>query len=57
MSVATLQLKDELENALLAGHPWVYRNHLPPARLQSGDWVRLRAGRAAVGAAASATAY
>ena len=48
MSVATLQLKDELENALLAGHPWVYRNHLPPARLQSGDWVRLRAGRAAV---------
>jgi len=43
---ATLRLEPSLEAALTSGHPWVYRNHLPPARLRAGDWVRLVAGRA-----------
>ena len=46
MKPATLQLDPALASALAAGHPWVYRNHLPPNRLQSGDWVRLMAGKA-----------
>jgi len=44
---ATLRLEPSLEAALASGHPWVYRNHLPPVRLETGDWVRAVAGRAA----------
>ena len=46
MKLATLRLERALEGALASGHPWVYRNHLPAHRLQTGDWVRLVAGRA-----------
>ena len=46
MTLPTLNLGDKLERALSSGHPWLYRNHLPQHALQSGDWVRLEAGRA-----------
>lgn len=46
MTLATLNLGPALEPALVSGHPWIYRNHLPRHRLSSGDWVRLEAGRA-----------
>ena len=46
MTLTTLNLGPKLEPALASGHPWVYRNHLPDHTLQSGDWVRLEAGRA-----------
>ena len=46
MTLPTLNLGDKLEPALVSGHPWLYRNHLPEHALQSGDWVRLEAGRA-----------
>lgn len=46
MTLTTLNLGTQLESALASGHPWVYRNHLPDHTLQSGDWVRLEAGRA-----------
>jgi 23S rRNA (cytosine1962-C5)-methyltransferase len=46
MSLKTLNLGKNLENALKSGHPWIYRNHLPQHNLRHGDWVRLEAGRA-----------
>ncbi len=46
MRPATLRLPDDIEAALASGHPWIYRNHLPPARLQTGGWVRAVAGKA-----------
>ncbi len=46
MRLPTLNLDPKLEAALLSGHPWVYRNHLPQHQLKTGDWVRLTAGRA-----------
>jgi len=40
-----IELPRALEHALSAGHPWVYRNHVPPAfAAPSGSWVRLKAG-------------
>ncbi len=45
MSLATLNLGKGLEPALLSGHPWIYRNHLPDHTLHSGDWVRVEAGK------------
>ena len=46
LSSAVLTLDPGLETALKSGHPWVYRNHLPKHTLQTGDWVRVRAGSA-----------
>ncbi|ADR35655.1 rRNA (guanine-N(2)-)-methyltransferase [Oceanithermus profundus DSM 14977] len=46
MHAPILRLDPSLETALASGHPWIYRNHLPPHRLETGDWVRLVAGRA-----------
>ena len=46
MSLQTLNLGPKLETALQSGHPWIYRNHLPQHSLQTGEWVRLEAGRA-----------
>ena len=46
MSLPTLNLGTRLEAALKSGHPWIYRNHLPQHSLQTGEWVRLEAGRA-----------
>lgn len=46
MSLPTLTLDKKLEPALASGHPWLYRNHLPGHRLETGDWVRVQAGKA-----------
>ena len=38
-----------LESELLAGHPWVYRNHIPAQfKAATGTWVRSQVGRLAV---------
>jgi 23S rRNA (cytosine1962-C5)-methyltransferase len=43
--LATIQLPAHLRERLAQGHPWVYRNHVPPGvRLPTGVWVRLRCG-------------
>lgn len=40
-----IQLPTHLKERLTQGHPWVYRNHLPPnLRLPSGTWVRVCCG-------------
>jgi 23S rRNA (cytosine1962-C5)-methyltransferase len=40
-----ISLPTQLKERLAQGHPWVYRNHVPPnVRLPSGAWVRLRCG-------------
>jgi 23S rRNA (cytosine1962-C5)-methyltransferase len=48
MTLPTLRLPERLAGPLAAGHPWVYRDHVPdrPA-LPDGAWVRVEAGRAA----------
>ncbi len=45
MALPTLTLEPNLEDALKTGHPWLYRNHLPRHTLQTGDWVRVQAGK------------
>lgn len=41
----TLTLPHTLKPSLAAGHPWVYRNHVPPTfRAPNGTWVRVQAG-------------
>lgn len=43
--LADIQLPAQLKDRLAQGHPWVYRNHLPPSlRLPPGAWVRARCG-------------
>jgi 23S rRNA (cytosine1962-C5)-methyltransferase len=45
MKPRDIQLPAHLKDRLAQGHPWVYRNHLPPSlRLPSGSWVRARCG-------------
>jgi 23S rRNA (cytosine1962-C5)-methyltransferase len=40
-----IQLPAHLKDRLAQGHPWVYRNHLPPGlRLPPGSWVQARCG-------------
>lgn len=40
-----IQLPASLRERLQQGHPWVYRNHVPPGvRLPSGAWARVRSG-------------
>jgi 23S rRNA (cytosine1962-C5)-methyltransferase len=40
-----IQLPGHLKDRLAEGHPWVYRNHVPPGvRLPSGAWVHVRCG-------------
>jgi len=40
-----IQLATALKERLVQGHPWVYRNHVPPdVQLASGSWVRVRCG-------------
>jgi 23S rRNA (cytosine1962-C5)-methyltransferase len=40
-----IQLPNHLKQRLAQGHPWVYRNHVPPGvRLPSGTWVKVRCG-------------
>ncbi len=41
----TLELPRALADALLLGHPWIYRDHVPPGfEPRAGSWVRVRAG-------------
>ena len=43
--LATVQLPANLKERLMQGHPWVYRNHVPPnLHLSSGSWVRVQCG-------------
>jgi 23S rRNA (cytosine1962-C5)-methyltransferase len=40
-----VSLPAQLKERLAQGHPWVYRNHVPPnVRLPSGAWLRVRCG-------------
>jgi 23S rRNA (cytosine1962-C5)-methyltransferase len=40
-----LELPAQLKRGLQAGHPWVYRDHVPrDFQAPSGTWVRVRAG-------------
>lgn len=49
VSLPTLSLPASLAPPLAAGHPWVYRDHVPPGTtLAEGAWVRAEAGRVAV---------
>ena len=41
----TLELPGQLKRGLQAGHPWVYRDHVPRGfQAPSGTWVKVRAG-------------
>ena len=43
---AALVLPEALEGKLDAGHPWIYRDHVPPRfRAQPGDFVHVECGR------------
>jgi 23S rRNA (cytosine1962-C5)-methyltransferase len=40
-----IQLPQSLKERLVQGHPWVYRNHVPPQiHLSSGSWVLVQCG-------------
>lgn len=42
----TVELPAGLGEQLALGHPWIYRNHVPPGlELPNGSWVQVRAGR------------
>ncbi len=44
-SLPVLTLPSVLKGSLAAGHPWVYRDHVPPSfEAPSGTWVQARAG-------------
>ncbi len=48
MSLPTLRLPEHLAGPLAAGHPWLYRDHVPgKPPIADGAWVRVEAGRAA----------
>ena len=41
----TLELPAQLKRGLQAGHPWVYRDHVPRGfQAPSGSWVKVRVG-------------
>jgi len=41
----TLELPGQLKRGLQAGHPWIYRDHVPRGfQAASGSWVKIRAG-------------
>ena len=40
----TIELPSQLKASLVAGHPWVYRDHVPRRDLPSGTWIRLQCG-------------
>ncbi len=41
----TLELPAQLKRGLQAGHPWVYRDHVPRGfQAASGTWVKVRSG-------------
>lgn len=45
-SLPTLNLGPDYQAVLASGHPWIYRDALPPHDLETGGWVRLEAGSA-----------
>ncbi len=46
MAMARLKLPGKLEHALLAGHPWVYRDHVQRGfRAATGAWVEVECER------------
>ena len=45
-SIPTVRLRSDLEATLAKGHPWIYRDHLPPgANFPPGTWVRVQCDR------------
>ncbi len=45
MTIPEVNVDPALKNRLVAGHPWIYRNHIRESqRLVSGQWVRVRCG-------------
>lgn len=43
--LSEISLASHLKERLVQGHPWVYRNHVPPElKLATGTWVKLRCG-------------
>ncbi|MBD2092788.1 class I SAM-dependent rRNA methyltransferase [Microcoleus sp. FACHB-1515] len=43
MPLREIRLSPTLKERLAQGHPWVYRNHVPPdVHLPSGTWVKVR---------------
>jgi 23S rRNA (cytosine1962-C5)-methyltransferase len=49
IETSTLKLPDFIESELAAGHPWVYRNHIPAQfEAATGSWVCAKAGRTKV---------
>jgi 23S rRNA (cytosine1962-C5)-methyltransferase len=48
VTLPTIRLPERLAGPLAAGHPWVYRDHVPGTPpIPDGAWVRVEAGRAA----------
>ncbi len=42
----TIELPRSLQSTLAAGHPWVYRDHVPPGvDAPTGTWVEVHAGK------------
>ncbi len=45
MTIPEVSVDPALKSRLVAGHPWIYRNHVRESqRLVSGQWVRVRCG-------------
>ncbi|MCS6882606.1 MAG: class I SAM-dependent rRNA methyltransferase [Oscillochloridaceae bacterium] len=45
MTIPEVSVDPALKGRLIAGHPWIYRNHVQESpRLASGQWVRVRCG-------------
>jgi 23S rRNA (cytosine1962-C5)-methyltransferase len=45
MKLPEIQLPNHLKPRLAQGHPWVYRNHVPPQiHHRTGTWVKVRCG-------------
>ncbi|MFQ3661871.1 MAG: class I SAM-dependent rRNA methyltransferase [Chloroflexaceae bacterium] len=45
MTIPEVSVDPALKSRLVAGHPWIYRNHVREGqRLASGQWVRVRCG-------------
>jgi 23S rRNA (cytosine1962-C5)-methyltransferase len=41
-ALRTIKVSGDLKASLAAGHPWIYRDHLPPALdVEPGSWVRI----------------
>nr|WP_290668656.1 class I SAM-dependent rRNA methyltransferase [Ardenticatena sp.] len=48
MSIREIHLSADLKQAVLRGHPWIYRDHIPAnTYLKNGSWVRVVAGNVA----------